>query len=40
MDEYHEHVRKTLSCRPHIIVDDGGDFVAMLHGAHPRTART
>lgn len=35
MDEYYEHVRQTLSCRPHIIIDDGGDFVAMLHGEHP-----
>jgi len=33
--EYEEHIRTTLSCCPHIIIDDGGDFVNMLHGDHP-----
>ena len=29
-EEYFEHIRKTLEFRPHIIIDDGGDFVEML----------
>lgn len=33
--EYEEHIRKTLEFCPHIIIDDGGDFVGMLHGSHP-----
>jgi len=31
-EEYWEHLKKTLEFKPHIIVDDGGDFVALLHG--------
>lgn len=34
-EEYREHIRTTLSCCPDIIIDDGGDFVQMLHGEHP-----
>ncbi len=30
-EEYNEHLRKTLSTRPRIIIDDGGDLVHMLH---------
>jgi len=37
-EEYREHIRETLSCRPHLIVDDGGDFVKMLHDDHPEYA--
>ncbi len=37
-EEYNEHIRKTLEFCPHIIIDDGGDFVNMLHGAHPEYA--
>jgi adenosylhomocysteinase len=33
-EEYHENIRKTLACRPHIMVDDGSEFVAMLD-EHP-----
>lgn len=28
---YEEHLRATLSCHPHLILDDGGDFVNILH---------
>ncbi len=38
-DEYKEHLRKTLEFCPHIIIDDGGDLVAMLLGPHPEYAR-
>lgn len=38
-EEYHEHIRKTLECCPDIIIDDGGDFVNMLHGEHPEYAK-
>jgi len=31
-EEYWEHLKKTLEFKPHIIVDDGGDFVSLLHG--------
>ena len=30
--EYFDHLKKTLSFKPHIIIDDGGDFVSLLHG--------
>ena len=30
--EYWEHLKKTLEFKPHIIIDDGGDFVNLLHG--------
>lgn len=30
-EEYNEHLRQTLSTRPRIIIDDGGDLVHMLH---------
>jgi len=38
-EEYDEHIRKTLEFCPHVIIDDGGDFVAMLTGPHPEYAR-
>lgn len=37
-EEYHEHIRKTLEFRPHVIIDDGGDFVSMLCSEHPEYA--
>ena len=37
-EEYHEHIRKTLEFCPHIIIDDGGDFVSMLCSEHPEYA--
>ncbi|MDD3840191.1 MAG: adenosylhomocysteinase [Clostridia bacterium] len=30
--EYIEHLNYTLECKPHIVIDDGGDLVHMLHG--------
>ena len=38
-DEYYEHIRRTLEFCPHVVIDDGGDFVAMLTGAHPEYAK-
>lgn len=37
--EYREHIRKTLEFCPHIVIDDGGDFVAMLTEEHPEYAK-
>ena len=37
-EEYHEHIRRTLEFRPHIAIDDGGEFVSMLHDEHPEYA--
>ncbi|MEL7608340.1 MAG: adenosylhomocysteinase [Bacillota bacterium] len=37
-EEYREHIRLTLENRPNIIIDDGGDFVQLLHGEHPEYA--
>jgi len=31
-EEYFDHLKKTLSFKPDIIIDDGGDFVSLLHG--------
>ena len=31
-EEYWTHLKKTLEFKPHIIIDDGGDFVGLLHG--------
>jgi adenosylhomocysteinase len=30
--QYCQDLKDTLSCRPHLILDDGGDFVSLLHG--------
>ena len=30
--KYFEHIEKCLECHPNIVIDDGGDLVAMLHG--------
>ncbi|MBQ9833105.1 MAG: adenosylhomocysteinase, partial [Clostridia bacterium] len=38
-EEYEEHIRRTLEFCPHIIIDDGGDFVAMLTETHPEYAK-
>ena len=32
-EEYEEHLKQTLSCHPDLIIDDGGDLIALLHGA-------
>jgi adenosylhomocysteinase len=31
-EEYEAHLTETLKCRPHLIVDDGGDLIALLGG--------
>ncbi|MCL2388719.1 MAG: adenosylhomocysteinase, partial [Defluviitaleaceae bacterium] len=31
-EEYWHHLKKTLEFKPHIIIDDGGDFISLLHG--------
>ena len=38
-EEYHEHLVKTLEFCPHIVIDDGGDFVHILHNEHPEFAK-
>ncbi|MDD4774557.1 MAG: adenosylhomocysteinase [Eubacteriales bacterium] len=30
--EYEDHLKKTLSCCPDLIIDDGGDLTRLLHG--------
>ncbi|MBR2547490.1 MAG: adenosylhomocysteinase [Eubacterium sp.] len=37
-EEYDEHIFRTLSQKPNIIIDDGGDLVHMLHTSHPELA--
>ena len=32
MAEYEQHLRDTLACHPHVMIDDGGDFTQLLHG--------
>jgi adenosylhomocysteinase len=31
-DEYDAHLDMALACRPHVLLDDGGDLIARLHG--------
>ncbi len=31
-EEYREDLIATLSCYPHLIIDDGGDLISLLHG--------
>lgn len=33
--EYQSHLRKTLEVKPHLIIDDGGDLVTLLHTDYP-----
>ncbi len=33
-EEYREHLIKTLSCVPDLIIDDGGDLISLLHGEY------
>jgi len=37
--EYHDHLVKALEFCPHIIIDDGGDFVNLLHDEVPEYAK-
>lgn len=39
MEEYMSHLEKTLEIVPNLIVDDGGDFVGILHSKRPDLAR-
>ncbi len=32
-EEYEMHLKQTLACHPDLIIDDGGDLIALLHGA-------
>ncbi len=34
-EEYHSHLCRTLSCRPDVFIDDGGDLTAILCDEHP-----
>lgn len=36
--EYHDHLVATLKCKPHIVIDDGGDLVHILHEERPDLA--
>ena len=38
-EEYEAHLIEALSCAPHIVIDDGGDFVHLLHGKHRNLSR-
>ena len=38
-EEYWEHLRMTLEFKPHIIIDDGGDFISLLHGKYAEYAK-
>ena len=37
-DEYDRHIERTLSQKPNIVIDDGGDLVSMLHTRRPDLA--
>ena len=37
-EEYRSHIEACLSHKPHIIIDDGGDLVSMLHTTRPDLA--
>ena len=37
-EKYNEHIYRTLSQKPNIVIDDGGDLVGMLHTSHPELA--
>ena len=37
-EEYTAHLTETLKCKPDIMIDDGGDLAAILHGEHPELA--
>ncbi|MBR5543687.1 MAG: adenosylhomocysteinase [Oscillospiraceae bacterium] len=38
-EEYTDHLTQTLRCTPDIIIDDGGDFVSILHEREPALAK-
>ncbi len=34
-EEYERHLSRVLECGPHIIIDDGGDLINMMHNRYP-----
>ncbi len=38
MEEYHDHLLAALSCKPHIVIDDGGDLTQILCDERPDLA--
>lgn len=36
--QYTEHLKATLACHPHVMIDDGGDLTNLLHGECARLA--
>lgn len=38
-EAYHNFVKQTLACEPHIVIDDGGDLVHELHSLYPEYAK-
>ncbi len=32
---YRQHLIQTLACKPHLVIDDGGDLAELLHTTHP-----
>ena len=39
-EEYYEHIRRVLEFKPHIIIDDGGEFMPMLTEKQPEYAES
>lgn len=37
-EQYHDHLVQALSCKPHIVIDDGGDLTHILHEERPDLA--
>lgn len=37
-EEYHDYLCRALSCKPDVLVDDGGDMLTILHEEHPEWA--
>ncbi|MCL2562792.1 MAG: adenosylhomocysteinase [Oscillospiraceae bacterium] len=37
-EEYEEDLVSVLSCKPHVMLDDGGDLTQLLHGNYPHLA--
>lgn len=35
-EEYFSHLRKVIEAQPHIIIDDGGDLVNIIHNEYPQ----
>lgn len=35
-DEYFSHLKKVIEAQPHVIIDDGGDLVNLIHNEYPQ----